>query len=285
MGTQIVHHQVDGAGLWIVSHNFYKIVGELCRAAVGSRFGEMASSLGFNSAKDVGRAAPFIFAVAAQNLSRTHRPRRTNIGMQHHWFFVYTGRRRVLRERLFVDGQYVFHAGDELLIQFRNAPHFFPPWLEVMAFQHDADRLQVHRRRQSPLDRFGGDEPHRPPRLALGCRTTYHGDDPPTLSRVQSSPFAWSRLFVQCRFQPFLFVAPGNGSHCLSFHVGIGSNQRRSLPFVKLTKDRSAPQYTRRFTPLGQHRRKLPPIPLSQLNMHPVIVLDVPTMSPFSSAQ
>lgn len=65
MGTQVVHRQMDGAGFRIAGHDLYQIVGELGRAAVGSRFGEMASGLGFNAAEDVGRAAPFIFAVAA----------------------------------------------------------------------------------------------------------------------------------------------------------------------------------------------------------------------------
>src|ERR1700677_4440199 len=170
---------------------------------------------------------------------------------------------------------------------FSSAMHhiFFPPRFQFVALKQDADRLPAYLRRQLPLDRFGSDQPHRPPRLAFGRRTAYHGDDPLALSRVQSSLFAWSRLFVQRRLQSFLFVAPGDGPHRLRRHAGIGRYLRRILTFVKLTKNGSAPQRSRRFTPLGQHRSELPPILLPQLNMHTMIVLHVPTMEPFSPSE
>src|SRR5271170_4579226 len=122
---------------------------------------------------------------------------------------------------------------------FSSAMHhiFFPPRFQFVALKRDADRLPAYLRRQFPLDRFLGDEPHRPPRLALGRRTAYHGDDPLALSRVQSSMFAWSLLFIQCRFQSFLFVTPGDGPHRLGRHADIGRNPRRLLSFVKLAQN------------------------------------------------
>ena len=126
MGTQIVHHQMDRVGLWIAGHDLHQIVGELGGAAIGSRFGEMASGLWFNAAEDVGRAAPFIFAIAAQNLPRTHRPRRADIGVQNHRFLVDANHWFPLRQRLFVYFEHIFHMRDVLFIQFRHAPHFFP---------------------------------------------------------------------------------------------------------------------------------------------------------------
>jgi len=70
MGVQIVHHQVDGVGLWIAGHDLHEIVGELGNAPVGSRFGEMTSGPGFNAAEDIGRAAPLVLRIAPQNSSR-----------------------------------------------------------------------------------------------------------------------------------------------------------------------------------------------------------------------
>src|ERR1039458_6509787 len=170
---------------------------------------------------------------------------------------------------------------------FSSATHhiFFPPRFQFVALQQDADRLPAHLRRQFPPDRFGGDEPHCPSRLALGRRTTDNGDDPLTLSRVKSALLTRSRLFMQRRFQSFLFVAPGDGSHSLRRHARIVRNLCRLLSFVKLAKNRSAPQHPRRFTPLRQQCRKMPPVPHPQLNMHPVIGLHVPTMRPLLSAK
>ena len=165
---------------------------------------------------------------------------------------------------------------------FSSATHhiFFPPRLQFVVLKQDADRLPADLRRQLPLDGFFGDESHRPPRLARGRRTAHHGDDPLTLSWVQGPRFARSRLFVQCRFQSFFFVTPGDGPHRLRCHADIDRNPRRFLSFVELAQDRSAPQHPRRFSPLGQHRGDLPPAPFPQLNMHPMIALHVPTMRP-----
>lgn len=65
MRVQVVHHQIDSIGLWIAGHDLHQIIGELGGVAVGSRFGEMASSLGFEAAQDVSRATPTFLATCA----------------------------------------------------------------------------------------------------------------------------------------------------------------------------------------------------------------------------
>src|ERR1039458_10002695 len=147
---------------------------------------------------------------------------------------------------------------------------FFPPRLQFVALEQDADRLPAHLRRQFPLDRLGSDQPHTPPRNALGRRTAHHGDDSLALAYVQRSLFPWPGLFVQCRFQPLLLITLGNCSHRFRRHTHIGRHLRRLLTNVELAQNRSTPQNTRRFPPLGQHPSKLPPILPSQLDMHPI---------------
>src|SRR5664279_3504599 len=39
---------------------------------------------------------------------------------------------------------------------------FFPPWLEVMAFQHNSNGLSAHARNKFAFDHFLGQQPHRP---------------------------------------------------------------------------------------------------------------------------
>ena len=100
MGAQIVHDEVDGVGIWIAGHDLKQIVGELGSTTVGGRLGEMPSGLGFNTAKDVGRAAPLVLRIAPQNSSRPHGAWRANIGVQHHRLFIHTDHGLLVRERL-----------------------------------------------------------------------------------------------------------------------------------------------------------------------------------------
>jgi hypothetical protein len=101
-----------------------------------------------------------------------------------------------------------------------------------VALKQDADRLPAHLRRQFPLHRFGGDQPHAPPRPALWRRTAHHGDDPLALAYVQRSLFAGPRLFVQCRLQPFLLIMPGSSWPCEAdaFRTSGRKGLQRGLP-------------------------------------------------------
>ena len=96
---------MDGVGLGIAGHDSNQIVGEFRRAAIGSRFDEMASGLGFDAAEDIGSATPFLFAVGAQKSSRPHRAWRANIGMKDHRLFVHADHWGPVGERLLVDSQ------------------------------------------------------------------------------------------------------------------------------------------------------------------------------------
>ena len=90
MRTQIIHHQVDGLGLWIACNDLHQIVGELRRGTVGGWFGKVPPGLWLDTAEYVGRAAPLVLAITPGNPARPHRPRRANIGVQHHWLLIHT---------------------------------------------------------------------------------------------------------------------------------------------------------------------------------------------------
>src|ERR1039458_4161527 len=100
---------------------------------------------------------------------------------------------------------------------------FFPPRLQVMTLEQDADRFPAHPRRQLPLHCFLGNEAHTPPRPAFRRRAAHHRDDPLALPRIQHPPLARTWLLVQCRFQPLLRVAPGErkSTRLDSSHLGL----------------------------------------------------------------
>src|ERR1019366_2740831 len=117
---------------------------------------------------------------------------------------------------------------------------FFPPRLQVMTLEQDANRFPAHPPCQLPLHCFLGDEPDTPPRPPFRRRAAHEGDDPLTLARVQHPALAGTWLLVQRRFQPLLRVAPGNRPHGFGRHAHLVGNLRRSLSLVQLAQDRSS---------------------------------------------
>src|SRR5450631_3520716 len=67
---------------------------------------------------------------------------------------------------------------------------FFPPWLEVMAFQQNPDGLSAHAGNKFALDDFFGQQPHRPARPPLWRRRADHGDNALLLLLVQNRSLA-----------------------------------------------------------------------------------------------
>src|ERR1700733_8114458 len=186
--------------------------------------------------------------------------------MQHHRPFIYTSHRLLFREWLLIHRQHVFDAGDVLLIQFRDAPPFFPATVSARGSREGCESSPGPHAAQLPLHRFLSNEPHIPPRPALGRRTAHHGNDPLSLACVQRSLLAGSSIFVQCRLQPFLLITPCNGSHRFRSYTHIGGHLGHCLSPVRPAQDRSPTQHARRFRPLPQHpRRKSGPIKILKI--------------------
>src|ERR1700736_2249836 len=117
---------MDGVGLRVAGYDLQQIIGELRRGAVWCRFGKVPPRLRLDAAEDVGRAAPLVLRIAPRNPSRPHGPQWTDIGVQDHRLLIHAYDGLTIRQRIFIQGQHIFHAGDVLLIQFGDAPAFFP---------------------------------------------------------------------------------------------------------------------------------------------------------------
>jgi len=124
--TQIIQDPMEGVGGRIMFCNFQPLIGTLGRGTVRSHAGIMPSRLRLHPAERIGRAPAFVLAVAPQSSSRMQGPRWAEIGVQDHRLFIDADHRFLLRERLLLHGQHVFHAGDGLLVQGGPAPHLFP---------------------------------------------------------------------------------------------------------------------------------------------------------------
>src|ERR1039457_5550949 len=74
---------------------------------------------------------------------------------------------------------------------------FFPPWLEVMAFQQNPDGLSAHARNKFALDNFLGQKPHRPAYPPLWRRRADHGDNALLLLLIQTCCLARTRRIKQ----------------------------------------------------------------------------------------
>src|SRR5260370_31540245 len=75
---------------------------------------------------------------------------------------------------------------------------FFPPWLEVMAFQQNSNRLSAHAGNKFAFDHFLGQQSHRPAGPPLWRRRTDHGDNALLLLLIQTCCLARTRCIKQC---------------------------------------------------------------------------------------
>src|SRR3989475_11704148 len=128
-------------GEGILFDNMPDHASELGAGTIRCRRGEVPPGLWLHDAKYVRRAAPLVLIVLFGWLPRLGWDRRAHIGVQHDRLFVQANDRLGGIVRLFIDGQHILHLPDVLFIQFRDAPHFFPPRLQVVALQQNPDGL------------------------------------------------------------------------------------------------------------------------------------------------
>src|SRR5712691_1540539 len=85
---------------------------------------------------------------------------------------------------------------------------FFPPRLQVVAFEQDANCLPAHLRDQLSLDRLFGHQPHGPASPSFRRITTDHGDDSLPFRSVQQGSSPGPLPLIQGSFQAVLPVPP-----------------------------------------------------------------------------
>src|SRR6266567_4441935 len=126
VGVQVVHHEVDGLGGGVGGSDLLHRVGEARSLAVAGGVRQVAPALGLDDAEDVRRPVAHVLVIAAGDAARDHgdsRPGRVeeldrSLVQRHDGLPLIQWFRQDLED--------VFHPCHVLLVQLRNAPHFFP---------------------------------------------------------------------------------------------------------------------------------------------------------------
>ena len=126
MAAEVVHHQMDRLGFWILQGQVEQDLRELKSRPIRGGEGEMASRFGLYGAEDIGGAAAFIFVIPPRFPSGCRRRRGSHIGVQGDRLLIQADYRFLLVIRPFVYLQDVFHLGDVFFIEVGHHPHFFP---------------------------------------------------------------------------------------------------------------------------------------------------------------
>jgi hypothetical protein len=109
---------------------------------------------------------------------------------------------RTLPIRLFsIEGEHIFHAGDELTVDLRDAPHVLAPGLELVFRQTPAHGLARDVVVLGGPDQFTGQELQRPARAAFGRVRTGRCDQQGLLFAGELAVGSRTRFFAERRLQ------------------------------------------------------------------------------------
>src|SRR3974390_1772211 len=109
---------------------------------------------------------------------------------------------------------------------------FFPPRLEVVAFQQDTNGLSTHIGDQFSFDHLFRQQSHRPACPAFWGRRADHRHYPPLLLLVQCRSFARSSGIEQRPLDSSLLIALADLPHGLGGKHQVGCHRRRGLPLI-----------------------------------------------------
>ncbi len=115
-------------------------------------------------------------------------------------------------------------------VEVSDAPHFFPPRLEVVALQQHPDRFPPHVWNDPAFDRFLREQADRPPRRAdrrIGAR---HGEDALLVGGREDFRCHGTRPLIERRLEAVGAVALGDVAHRLRGQLDGGCDARRTLP-------------------------------------------------------
>src|SRR5450631_3495626 len=113
---------------------------------------------------------------------------------------------------------------------------FFPPWLEVMAFQQNANSLSTHAGNEFAFDHFLGQQSHCPAGPPLWRRRTDHGDNALPLLLIQAWGLARTRCIKQCALQAAINVPSSDLPHSLGRKAKVDTHRGCGLPLIHLTQ-------------------------------------------------
>ena len=146
---------------------------------------------------------------------------------------------------------------------------FFPPRLQVVAFQQHPNGFSAHSRNQFAFDHLFGQQPHRPTRSPFRRRRADHGDNLLALALVQGRSFARACGVKQRSLQPFLLIPLADLPDGFGRKTKIPAHNRRGLSLIHLTQGQGAQYRAHRLQTAAQHLVQPPAIPRRKLDLKP----------------
>jgi hypothetical protein len=137
---------------------------------------------------------------------------------------------------------------------------FFPPRLEVVAFQQDPDGLSADMRNKFASNHLFGQQPHRPACPAFWRRRANNRDDALLLFEVQGRSLARSRGIEQRSLQAPLLIPLADLPYRLGGKHQVSAHRRRGLPMIHLMQRQRVLYRPNRLQTTAQHLLYLPPI-------------------------
>jgi hypothetical protein len=151
--------------------------------------------------EQIGCAITLVLAIITLQLSRLGLDRLANLADELDRAFVETDH-RALPIRLFsIEVEHIFHAGDELAVDPRDAPHVLAPGLELVFRQTTAHGLARDVVVLGEPDQFAGQEFQRPARAAFGRARTGRCNQQGRLFAGELAVGSGARLFAERRLQ------------------------------------------------------------------------------------
>jgi hypothetical protein len=160
---------------------------------------------------------------------------------------------------------------------------FFPPRLEIVAFQQHSNGLSAHARNQFAFDNFFGQQSHRPTRPSFRRRRADNGDNLLALALVKGRRFARTRGVEQRPIQSLFLIPCADLPHCLGRKPQVSADCGRGLSLIHLTQSQGAQNRAHGLQSAAQQLIQLPSIPLCKLNLKPLPSAHVSAIQPPTS--
>src|ERR1019366_9160714 len=144
---------------------------------------------------------------------------------------------------------------------------FFPPRLQVVAFQQHPDGLSPYSRNQLATNHFFGQQTHRPANSTFWRRRADYGDNLLTLVLVERRGFPWTCRVEQCSIQPVLPIPLADLPHGLGRKPQASTHGGRGLSKVQLPQSQGAQNSPYRLQSATQQLFQLSAIPRRKLDL------------------
>ena len=143
---------------------------------------------------------------------------------------------------------------------------FFPPRLQVVAFQQDPDGFSPYPWYQLAFDHLFGQQAHRPARPSRRRLATSHRNDALSLFPIQRRSCPRPGGVIQCALQPALLIALADLPHRFGRKSQTGRRRWRGLSCIHLSQSQSSQHGPHRLKTAAQQLVQLLSIPPGKLN-------------------